>query len=84
MRANITIYENFPDGSVSKEWADQCRRLGFNPWVRKIPWKRKMESYSSILAWNSPWTDELGGLQPMESQRDITETKHIHNMVNGI
>ena len=43
-----------------------------------------MESYSSILAWNSPWTDELGGLQPMESQRDITETKHIHNMVNGI
>ena len=21
----------------------QCRRLGFDPWVRKIPWKRKWQ-----------------------------------------
>ena len=24
-----------------KESTCQCRRLGFNPWVRKIPWRRK-------------------------------------------
>ena len=24
---------------------------------------------SSILAWKAPWTEEPGGLQPMESQR---------------
>ena len=24
-----------------KESPWQCRKLGFNPWVRKIPWRRK-------------------------------------------
>ena len=28
-----------------KEPDCQCRRCGFNPWVRKIPWRRK----SSLL-----------------------------------
>ena len=28
----------------SKESTCQCRRHGFNPWVRKIPWRRKMQS----------------------------------------
>jgi len=27
-------------GSVDKESACQCRRCGFDPWVRKIPWRR--------------------------------------------
>ena len=26
-----------------KESACQCRRCGFNPWVRKIPWRRKWQ-----------------------------------------
>ena len=29
----------------------QCRRPGFNPWVWKIPWSKKMATHSSILAW---------------------------------
>ena len=29
-----------------------------------------METHSSILAWRIPWTEEPGGLQPTESQRD--------------
>ena len=28
-----------------------------------------MATNSSILAWRIPWTEESGGLQPMESQR---------------
>ena len=28
-----------------------------------------METHSSILAWEIPWTEELGGLQSMELQR---------------
>ena len=28
-----------------------------------------MATYSSILAWKIPWTEDPGGLQPMESQR---------------
>ena len=27
-----------------------------------------MATYSSILAWRTPWTEEPGGLQAMESQ----------------
>jgi len=33
-----------PGGASGKEPACQCRRhrrLGFDPWVRKIPWRRK-------------------------------------------
>ena len=35
-----------PSGASSKESAFQCRsqkRYGFNPWVRKIPWRRKQQ-----------------------------------------
>ena len=28
-----------------------------------------MATHASILAWEIPWTEELGGLQSMESQR---------------
>ena len=29
-------------------------------------------THSSVLAWRTPWTEEPGGLQSMESQRDMT------------
>ena len=45
----------------------------FKTWVlslgRKDPLEKRMVSHSSILAWRIPWTEELGGLQFMESQR---------------
>jgi len=31
----------FPGGSDSKESAHNARRPGFDPWFRKIPWRRK-------------------------------------------
>ena len=33
------------------------------------PLEEGMATYSSILAWRIPWTEELGGLQSMGSQR---------------
>jgi len=34
---------------------------------------------SSTPAWKIPWTEEPGGLQPMETRlRDITFTFHFH------
>ena len=33
------------------------------------PLEKEMSTHSSILAWEIPWTEELGGLQTMESQR---------------
>ena len=40
---------------------------GFDPWVRKVG--ESMAAHSSIVAWRISWTEEPGGLQPMESQR---------------
>ena len=33
------------------------------------PLEKEMAIHSSILAWKIPWTEELGGLQSMGSQR---------------
>ena len=32
------------------------------------PLEKRITTYSSILAWGTPWTEELGGLQSMGSQ----------------
>ena len=47
------------------------RRLGFNPWVRKIPWRRKWlpTTHSIVLAWIITQAEEPSGLQSMGSQR---------------
>ena len=38
-------------------------------WVGKIPLEEEMATDFSILAWTITWTEELGGLQSMGSQR---------------
>ena len=62
------------------EFTCQCGRPGFNPWVEKSPWR--MATYSSILSWKIPWTEEPGRLQFMGLQRighDLaTECMHTH------
>ena len=42
-----------------------------------------MATHSSILAWKIPWTEELGGLQPMGSQKSQTGLS-MHAPVSGI
>ena len=49
---------------------ETLKRLGFDPWVGKIPWRREgMATHSSIYAWRTPWTEEHSGLQYMGLQR---------------
>ena len=42
-------------------------------WVRSLGWEdplqEGMETYSNILTWRLPWTEEPGGLQSMGSPR---------------
>ena len=42
-------------------------------WVRSLgqedPLEKETATHSSILAWRIPWTEKLGGLQSMGSQR---------------
>ena len=44
--------------------------------------KEEMAPHSSVLAWKIPWAEELGGLQPMGSQRAGRNraTEHAGNL----
>ena len=46
-------------------------------WVRSLGWEnpleKEMATHSSILAWEIPWTEELGGPQSMGSQKSQTQ-----------
>jgi len=44
----------FPRGLVGKESASQCRRYAFDPWVGKIPWRRKWQPTPVFLPGESP------------------------------
>ena len=63
----------FPHSSVSKESACSAGDPGSIPGLgrspREDPLEKEMATHSSILAWRIPWTEEPGGLQPMESPR---------------
>ena len=46
------VIVGFPGSASGKEPTRQCRRLkihGFNPWVRKIPWRRVWQSTPVFL-----------------------------------
>ena len=52
--------------SVKNPPARQETRLRFLGW--DDPLEKKMATHSSILAWETPWTEDPGGLQTMGSQ----------------
>ena len=56
----------FPSGSAVKNptviW--ELKRHGLDPWVGKIPWRRKWQLIRRI-----PWTEKPGRLQSTESKR---------------
>ena len=57
---------SFPGDSKSPPaiWETRVQSLGWED-----PLEKEMATYSSILAWRVPWTEEPGGLQSMGLQR---------------
>ena len=56
----------FPGGASGKDPACQGKRherLGFNPWIGKIPWRRAWQPTPVFLPGESPWTEKPGGLR---------------------
>jgi len=47
-----------------KESTYPCRRYGFNPWVRKIPWRRKWQPTPVLLPGKSHRQRSLAGYSP--------------------
>ena len=58
----------FPGGSVGKGSACQCRRCGFNLWIRKISWRRASQPTPVFLPGESHGQRSLVGYS-LVSQR---------------
>ena len=69
-----------------KESACQCRRLqrhGFNPWVGKIPWKRKWQPTPVFLLGISQGWRSLAGYSPWDRKESgMTEHAYMHISIN--
>ena len=69
----IYIY-GFLGGSDDKESACQCRRPGFDPWVRKIPWRRSLQPTPVFLPGEFHGQRSLVGYSPWgHKELDTTE-----------
>ena len=69
---------DFPGGSESKSICLQCGRPRFNPWVGKIPWRRKWQPTPVFLPGKSHGRRSLVGYSPWgRKESDMTEGLHF-------
>ena len=68
MKFSNIQYWGFPGGSGAKNPSANAVDMGLIPGFGRSPGEG-LETHSSILAWEIPWTKEPGGLQFMGSQR---------------
>ena len=75
--------QGFPDGTRGKESACQCRRhrrLGFNPWVGKIPQRRERQATPVLSPGKSYGQRSLGdtalGVAKKSDATDHTHSTH--------
>ena len=59
----LNILSDFPGNLAKNLPAMQKTRVRSLGW--KDPLEKEMVTYSSILAWEIPWREELGGVQSM-------------------
>ena len=62
--ACTSCYSGFPGGSSGKESTCQSRRGGFDPWIRKIPWRRKWQPAPVFLPVKTHRQGSLVGYSP--------------------
>ena len=57
----------------------QCGRPGFDPWVGKIPWRRKWQPTPVLLPGKSHGWRSIVGYSPWgRKESDMTEQLHFH------
>ena len=77
LRWSSQVNQGLPGGSVVKNLPANAE-MYIKPWARKIPWRRKWQSPSSILYGKMQWTEEPGMLHSV----DVTEIqKQLSNWV---
>ena len=67
----------FPRWLSGKESLRQCRTCRFDPWVWKIPWRRKWQPAPVFLCGKSHGQRSLAGYSPRgHRETDLTECAH--------
>ena len=69
----------FLDGASGREHTHQCRkhkRLGFDPWVRKISWMRTQQPIPALLPEESHGQRSLEGYSP-QSPKESDRTERL-------
>ena len=67
----------------SKQPSYQCRRCGFNPWVGKIPWRRKWQPPPVFLPGESHGQRSLEGYSPWGHKESDTAERLNHRHHRG-
>ena len=66
---DLCSHYGFPRWLSGKEFTWKCRRCGFNPWVMKIPWRRKWQPTPVFLPAKSHGQRSLEGYSPWGCKR---------------
>ena len=86
LRALQRLFYDFPAGSVVKNppaVRETCRRHGFDPWVRKLPWWRKWQPTPVFLPGKSHGQRSLMGYSPRgHTGSDVTEWLNSNTCFN--
>ena len=77
-KASQSVTGELPRWLRGKESTCQWRKCGFDPWIRKIPWRRKWLPIP-FLVWDIPWTKASNGLPSTEMQRVCHDGDTEHN-----
>ena len=90
-----SVYIDFPGGSDGKVFIYNARRPGFEPWVGKIPWRRKWQSTpvlrsdqirsvaQSCPTLCDPMNRSTPGLAVHHQLLEFTQT-HVHQVSDAI
>ena len=69
----------FPWWFSGKESPCQCRRLRFDPWIGKVPWRRKWQPTPVFLPGESYGQRSLAGYSPWgHTELDLMTKQFFH------
>ena len=70
--AFLLLIVGLPSGPVVKKNLCEMQEMGVQSQGLEDPQEKEMGTHSTVLAWKTPWTEEPGRLQSMESQERDT------------